>query len=323
MKLKRERAIEQRQYQKIVYIQENKILNKLSKMAILNNAKTVLCSSFMETGKCKYGKNCTFAHGEDELKSLKFYAKPCILFNRNGRCDKGNQCEYLHFKEPYVIKPCLHHHVNNVGQCKYGDTCQYSHLELTENEWQHHFRKYKYPGVGYLRYTKKPCFHFHVNTKGQCKYGNKCLYDHSSLTEDEWIFYFPKYIYPGKGYLYQRRPCLNYHMKGYCRYDNSCHFDHSKLTQEELDIYFPKYISQSSHSETNISDEDESDKDIFSDDEDNVQVIIDQEFISRCLDIVNAFKELPHSDSEILENVPDLFTILAYKELPQDVSVFN
>jgi hypothetical protein len=30
--------------------------------------KTELCSSFMQTGSCKYAENCAFAHGESELK---------------------------------------------------------------------------------------------------------------------------------------------------------------------------------------------------------------------------------------------------------------
>jgi hypothetical protein len=32
------------------------------------NFKTRLCRQFTETGKCRFGANCTFAHGADELR---------------------------------------------------------------------------------------------------------------------------------------------------------------------------------------------------------------------------------------------------------------
>ena len=31
--------------------------------------KTALCNNFSQTGNCKYGDNCKFAHGEEELRS--------------------------------------------------------------------------------------------------------------------------------------------------------------------------------------------------------------------------------------------------------------
>ena len=33
-----------------------------------NNFKTQLCKFFEKEGKCKFGKNCQFAHGESELR---------------------------------------------------------------------------------------------------------------------------------------------------------------------------------------------------------------------------------------------------------------
>ena len=30
--------------------------------------KTELCTTFVDNGKCKYGKRCLFAHGEAELR---------------------------------------------------------------------------------------------------------------------------------------------------------------------------------------------------------------------------------------------------------------
>ena len=33
-----------------------------------NNLKTMLCKFWLKEGKCKFNKNCTFAHGEHELR---------------------------------------------------------------------------------------------------------------------------------------------------------------------------------------------------------------------------------------------------------------
>ena len=33
-----------------------------------NNFKTQRCKFFDKEGKCKYGKNCSFAHGDNELR---------------------------------------------------------------------------------------------------------------------------------------------------------------------------------------------------------------------------------------------------------------
>ena len=35
-----------------------------------DNYKTVRCKYFDEEGVCKFGKNCTFAHGDLELRGL-------------------------------------------------------------------------------------------------------------------------------------------------------------------------------------------------------------------------------------------------------------
>ena len=33
------------------------------------NAKTVLCQNYKNYGKCKFGENCSFAHGAGELRN--------------------------------------------------------------------------------------------------------------------------------------------------------------------------------------------------------------------------------------------------------------
>jgi len=41
-----------------------------------NNYKTQRCKFFDETGKCKFDKNCTYAHGDPELRNP--YDNPTI-----------------------------------------------------------------------------------------------------------------------------------------------------------------------------------------------------------------------------------------------------
>lgn len=62
--------------------------------------KTELCESFSTTGYCKYGNNCQFAHGLQELKfkerSNKFRTKPCINWMQHGKCRYGKRCCFKH-----------------------------------------------------------------------------------------------------------------------------------------------------------------------------------------------------------------------------------
>ena len=54
-------------------------------------------------GFCKYGDNCAFAHGENELKNRKmsfnYKTKPCKQFFENGFCNYGSRCQFSHKKE--------------------------------------------------------------------------------------------------------------------------------------------------------------------------------------------------------------------------------
>ena len=45
----------------------NDLMMKLMNMPY-NNTKTQLCKFWLQDGKCRFGKNCTFAHGEHELR---------------------------------------------------------------------------------------------------------------------------------------------------------------------------------------------------------------------------------------------------------------
>jgi hypothetical protein len=63
--------------------------------------KTELCRSCGTNKKCKYGKNCKFAHNHDELRSKiqkneKYKTYPCMDYTFNGLCPYGNRCHFQH-----------------------------------------------------------------------------------------------------------------------------------------------------------------------------------------------------------------------------------
>ncbi|XP_031153141.1 mRNA decay activator protein ZFP36 [Sander lucioperca] len=65
--------------------------------------KTELCRSFNESGLCKYGCKCQFAHGLDELRDLnrhpKYKTEPCRTFHTIGFCPYGMRCHFVHNNE--------------------------------------------------------------------------------------------------------------------------------------------------------------------------------------------------------------------------------
>ncbi|XP_061638440.1 mRNA decay activator protein ZFP36L1-like [Phyllopteryx taeniolatus] len=65
--------------------------------------KTELCRTFEESGVCKYGAKCQFAHGADELRGLsrhpKYKTEPCRTFHTVGFCPYGARCHFVHNAE--------------------------------------------------------------------------------------------------------------------------------------------------------------------------------------------------------------------------------
>mmetsp|Transcript_19367 Transcript_19367/g.23905 ORF Transcript_19367/g.23905 Transcript_19367/m.23905 type:complete len:104 (+) Transcript_19367:621-932(+) len=62
--------------------------------------KTELCKYWCETGHCKFGNMCAFAHGEHELQkkthvATKYRMKPCTAY-QEGYCIYGRRCQFLH-----------------------------------------------------------------------------------------------------------------------------------------------------------------------------------------------------------------------------------
>ncbi|XP_060103479.1 mRNA decay activator protein ZFP36L2 [Heteronotia binoei] len=62
--------------------------------------KTELCRPFEESGACKYGEKCQFAHGYHELRSLtrhpKYKTELCRTFHTIGFCPYGPRCHFIH-----------------------------------------------------------------------------------------------------------------------------------------------------------------------------------------------------------------------------------
>ncbi|XP_068441450.1 mRNA decay activator protein ZFP36L1-like [Clinocottus analis] len=62
--------------------------------------KTELCRTYEESGTCKYGAKCQFAHGMDEMRGLsrhpKYKTEPCRTFHTIGFCPYGARCHFIH-----------------------------------------------------------------------------------------------------------------------------------------------------------------------------------------------------------------------------------
>ena len=63
--------------------------------------RTELCKYYEINGKCKFGENCIFAHGknnlrENLLKKSGYKKKPCVNFFDKGFCMYGNRCHFSH-----------------------------------------------------------------------------------------------------------------------------------------------------------------------------------------------------------------------------------
>uniref|UniRef100_UPI00398E6D0E mRNA decay activator protein ZFP36L2 n=1 Tax=Pristiophorus japonicus TaxID=55135 RepID=UPI00398E6D0E len=73
--------------------------------------KTELCRPFEESGTCKYGDKCQFAHGMHELRSLtrhpKYKTELCRTFHTIGFCPYGPRCHFIHnAEERRQAPPC-------------------------------------------------------------------------------------------------------------------------------------------------------------------------------------------------------------------------
>ena len=59
--------------------------------------KTEICRNWDESGECRYGRSCQFAHGSTELRTVQRHCqwktKTCLAWI-NGGCTYGSRCCY-------------------------------------------------------------------------------------------------------------------------------------------------------------------------------------------------------------------------------------
>lgn len=68
--------------------------------------KTELCRAFAQTGHCRYGELCQFAHGQEELRTPprhpKYKTEKCRTFWTQGHCPYGPRCRFIHDEAHYL-----------------------------------------------------------------------------------------------------------------------------------------------------------------------------------------------------------------------------
>ena len=70
--------------------------------------KTELCKYYEINGYCKYGDNCAYAHGKENLRSkvtntTAYRSKKCTQFFEMGYCPYGNRCQFAHQLKSNII----------------------------------------------------------------------------------------------------------------------------------------------------------------------------------------------------------------------------
>jgi len=97
-------ALQKKHNQKAVVIQPPPVeppkASIEEELAHQNRYKTELCKSFTETGVCRYGVKCQFAHGKEEVRPIlrhpKYKTEICKTFHNTGTCPYGMRCRFIH-----------------------------------------------------------------------------------------------------------------------------------------------------------------------------------------------------------------------------------
>lgn len=70
--------------------------------------KTEMCRTFEETGTCKYGIKCQFAHDRSELRNIqrhpRYKTEICKTFWEQGNCPYGKRCCFIHTENEVLGK---------------------------------------------------------------------------------------------------------------------------------------------------------------------------------------------------------------------------
>ena len=96
------------EYQGLIYHPSRSLINNINKAKyeyynFQSKWKTEMCHFWQMNGKCKFGDNCAFAHGDSELKEKQniynYKTKPCKQFFELGYCTYGSRCQFSHKKK--------------------------------------------------------------------------------------------------------------------------------------------------------------------------------------------------------------------------------
>lgn len=97
--------------------------------------KTELCRSWHESGTCRYGSKCQFAHGTHELRPVmrhpKYKTEPCRSWVETRTCPYGRRCRFIHSEIPpssqHGTNNGSSHHSNNGGNSNQHHASNNSH----------------------------------------------------------------------------------------------------------------------------------------------------------------------------------------------------
>ncbi|KAK2170686.1 hypothetical protein LSH36_1g14030 [Paralvinella palmiformis] len=94
--------------------------------------KTELCRPFEESGYCKYGEKCQFAHGREELRSLsrhpKYKTELCRTYHKSGFCPYGPRCHFIHNEDDEKL--------NRINQQKHQQILQQVAQHIAQQQQQ-------------------------------------------------------------------------------------------------------------------------------------------------------------------------------------------
>ncbi|OZJ06643.1 hypothetical protein BZG36_00350 [Bifiguratus adelaidae] len=87
--------------------------------------KTELCRGWEETGTCRYGRKCQYAHGEAELRPVqrhrKYKTQICKTYWETGACPYGVRCTFIHGEVSKANKNILYSDDSKNSKKRKGD----------------------------------------------------------------------------------------------------------------------------------------------------------------------------------------------------------
>jgi hypothetical protein len=124
------------------------IEKEIFKNKIKTIKKTELCKNWGLYGNCYFKDNCSFAHGENELRrkskslNLKYKTKKCVVFKRSMYCPFGNRCQYSHIL-PHSKLLSYKYKLNYFVSYVFKEVCLLDEVELINLIANRKFQRYQ------------------------------------------------------------------------------------------------------------------------------------------------------------------------------------